>query len=94
MAPKPTGKNKKPETAYPAIEMLLEEDKPDFSGMLARHEQLEALSASSKTPKDKALAKQAASAYGNFFELYRTLLEIKEKMQLEQINQKKQGRKK
>lgn len=74
---------------YPNLEALLEQDKPDLSAMLMRHEQLVELSqARAGIPKEKAAAKSSALAYDQFFDLFSTLLQVKQKMIDEQKSQK------
>ena len=62
---------------YPSLEALIEQPKPDLSGMKAHQKSLESLSKTAKTAKDKAAAKQAVVAYTRFFELFDKIIEVK-----------------
>ncbi len=74
---------------YPSIEALLEQNKPDLTDMLAHHQQLVELSqVRAGIPKEKAAAKSAALAYDQFFDLFSSLLQVKQKMIDEQMPKK------
>ena len=71
-------KEKKSESmGYPALEALIEQPKPDISGMKAHQKTLLSLSKTAKTAKEKASAKQAVVAYDRFFELFDKIMEVK-----------------
>lgn len=73
---------------YPALEALLDVEKPDLSGMLSREEQLVQMSKARGIPeKQKTAARHAALAYDKFFAVFSALLELKQKM-LTEINPK------
>lgn len=69
--------NKSESIGYPALEALIEQQKPDLSAMKAHQKALEDLSKTAKTAKEKASAKQGVVAYTRFFELFDKIMEVK-----------------
>lgn len=71
-------KEKKSESmGYPTLEALIEQPKPDLSLMKKHQSDLESLSKTAKTAKEKASAKQAVVAYQRFFELFDKIMKVK-----------------
>lgn len=86
---KQTSDNQATSMGYPSIEALLEQDKPNLSAMLVHHQELVDLSqAKAGITKEKAAAKSAAIAYDQFFDLFSTLLQVKQQMINEQMQKK------
>jgi len=74
---------------YPALETLLEQDNPDLSKMQSSMEKLLNLSKASRSPKEKAAAKHALTAYQRFFEMLGELHKIKDRLQEKKHEKKK-----
>lgn len=66
---------------FPRIEAVVEAEKPDLSGLQARHAQLSEMAAVPQASnKEKAAAKKAAVAYERAQDLVEYLLETKARM--------------